>query len=304
MKLALLLCFLILSSGSLLAQHRVLVYSKATDPRGEHVSNVLQLIVDGQVELSHDLPSLQQYDAVFYFGRFAEAISEPEQKDLAAFVSGGGKLYVRGMNRTTFAGGESDPLWNAVRDSGILFSSMAIATQGSYGVAGTFAEGFEIPNPTYEMLTQDVGGLGHSIGLLPVLIQGGDQGSTQSAWISPDPTIKFVLTMPQGFTKDQAKGLYMEDPFLALVACSYFQLCALDVADRPSTALTISFDPMRSEQHFPSSGSIVLYDLLGRKVQSSEVAERCPLPANLAKGSYIVRWRSGYDHASTTISVF
>ena len=138
-----------------------------------------------------------------------------------------------------------------------------------------------------------MGSLGRAKGLVPVLVHSG-QFNSESAWISPDTSLRFVLDFPQ--------VQYHLDAFVAHVACNYFNLCQLDVESPGAQRLGLKYDPLLSEIHLPYQGDVVISDLLGRKVHTQVASgNRFALPQHLLSGTYLISWSHGEHHASIVI---
>jgi hypothetical protein len=295
------LCFLLFGSTQAFAQKAGEILVVSQDWIAASLTTAVKPHYGGVLAVTTQLPQdLSRYDAIMMlkpWTNYDEIWLDSIQQDrLIQYVKNGGAFYAEGADFRNWGGGDDDTkdnqFWDFIGDSSEMHTAMVIDLTRIRGIDSEFTRGIDVSDEPYENMG-DAGGGFHIENMRPLIW--GDAGySLPLAWAPLDRNIKAVLHWPIG------GGHY--DEFLARVVCTFFELCILDVSIQVDEVLTISYDPINSELHFPAPGEIVITDILGRAVLSSQVESVYSLPNDLLSGSYIVRWQSATQHASTAIS--
>jgi hypothetical protein len=280
-------------------------------PAGANIDQfeaLLATIYGGEVEqvssLTLDSSALSAFDAVMLFP--IDTLPIANQMELINYLKSGGRLYTEGapffLNEnngpTDTIPDPEDTLYHFLGLYAQLFDDLEDAYDLFFGVDSEFTRGFSVPH-AHDPIDQDVGGTYYPIGnFIPVLFGEETEGGEDDifAWIPEDTNIHAVMQYHPNFMSGYPAEYY--DPFVSLVLCNYFGLCADAVKEAPpavpaatirvvsdgvSTSLVVS-----SEE----SGTLDIANALGVTVYRTETnsgTSSIELPESLRNGVYFAR---------------
>jgi len=285
---------------------RILIVRDSAHSFSDTIQSLLPKIYNGVVDIFQSVPTdLSSYDAVLLFPDISnydlpDSLSVTEELNLIDFAKGGGRLYAETNLFLRFWNVGSDPqdtLWHFL---GLLQEGLDELEDGYilfFGVDSEFTRGVEIPNAG-DHVEETYYPIGN---IIPVLF--GEEFSFGQddvfAWIPNDTALHVVMNHFPYFAPYYPAEYYT--PFLTLVLCDYFGLCADAVHEttpsEPAITLRVVYDGPRTDLQISgeAASEVEVANALGVKVFRSHAqagTSLIELPATLPDGFYFARVQS------------
>jgi len=243
----------LLSASSALAQSaKVLVCAPGNLTAAKSTDSVLAKFYTDSIDVSDTITeAINNYEAVFTILSWGHPLTLQDASYLKLYLRSNKKLYVEyypgllGENELHL---DSNGFWHFVGIDDVGIDAVNFGIQSVSGIAGTFTEGMDVKNRSYEP-TDDNFGTWILAGKVKPVLRPAPDPSIDIAVTYETDSFKVVLHLPT------IPDYYTE--FLGRVMCNYFGLCApLSVKpseENPQTLFSLFPNPARDVLHIWSN---------------------------------------------------